>query len=209
MKQQQAATLFLCLVSLNLFSAQKTRSEIFMQDCQTYEIEPGWIIRDFLKMNSDEFDIAWQFLVNYFKNDSRFVEKKRRVLVLEQCKCYDAFLKNLYVTSEKKLMLKGSSEILSNASSIFQYWKMKKKIDYVHFYAFYFDRVATEFVEVVINAQKDANEYNFLKRKAHQLFYQLGVIFQHLKNSEYDDRYAQHLRRYQEIKELLCKEVCL
>lgn len=196
-----------CIFNTLFCLDKNNKADVFIEDCQKYTIEPGWVIRSFLKMNSQEFDVSWHYLVAVVKKNHSFAERKMRALWQEQCHFYDQFLKDLYVTLDNKLVMRDASGVPFKSISIFEHWKIKKNKDLYDFYAFYFDRIAAEFVEVVMNIQRGNDQCAEYKRTVRGYLYRLQTIFHHLKNSDYDARYAQHLKRYQEIKDLLCKEV--
>jgi len=202
---------------------KKGAAEQFIADMEKYSIEPGWVVVAFLEMELTEFDKAWEHFMSvlhdapwkFFANRSKdYSEKKCRELFIAHCAQYDVFLQNLLVdVANKRLFLVTGAEKTNalkkgTVITVWQYWKMKKTNSYQHFYAFYFDRIIMQLYETVITAwcQHDTPDYFALHKRAHSYSNKLHAIFKHLKSGMYDERYAYHLKRYQELLELLQKE---
>ena len=202
---------------------KKLTSEQFIADFEKYIIEPGWIIQSFLLLPLDEFDKAWEFFITviyktpwkfFVEKSKNYSEKKYRESFIVQCDLYNTFLLNLLVDlSQKSLIFAIGSEKAQhlkrkNVITIFQYWEYKKLILHHHFYAFYFNRVAMQLYETIITAscQLDMPDYPSLYKQAKKYGTRLSFIFKKLKGGPYDDRYAYHVKRYQEVLELLSKE---
>ncbi len=204
-------------------SQKKATYEQFASDLEKYTIEPGWVIRSFLALSVDEFDKAWELFVTAIREtpwkffvgkQQNYSEKKYRELFIAQCELYDAFLLNLLVDlSQKSLVFVAGPEKTQQLKrkgviTIFQYWQLKRITLHHHLYAFYFDRVVMQLYETVITAscQLDMPDYPLLYKQARKYGTRLSSIFKQLKGGPYDDRYAYHVKRYQEVLELLRKE---
>ncbi len=199
-----------------------TPSKQFEKDCALYLIEPGWVISACIGIQVNEFDVIWATLVSYFKDypeyffdekKSDYSEKKHRSLMIQYCQEYDIFLRHAKVDTVSKQVLlfeKNYFNALDQGQyvTLFQYWQVKKNTTQHHFYAFYFDCIAAQFVETVTNAflQIDMPEYKECQKEADKLLKQLKIIFKYVQGSEYDARYSQHIKRYTEVFQLLKKE---
>lgn len=204
-------------------SQKKATCEQFACNLQKYTIEPGWVIRSLLALPLEEFDKVWELLIVTIREtpwkffvgkQQNYSEKKYRELFIAHCELYDDFLRNLLVDLQQKRIIFAAgpekTHLLKRKGviTIFQYWQLKRVTLHHHFYAFYFDRVVMQLYETVITAscQLDMPDYPLLYKQARKYGTRLSSIFKQLKGGPYDDRYAYHVKRYQEILELLRKE---
>lgn len=202
---------------------KKTIVEQFASDLEMYRIESGWVMSTFLSLPLHEFDMAWELFITTLREtpwkffvgkQQNYSEKKYREFFIAQCAQYHAFLQNLLVDlTDKRIFLAVGSEKTQRLKqagviTIFQYWQIKKVTLHHHFYAFYFDRVVMQLYETIITAscQLDMPDYPALYKQARKYATELSVIFKQLKGGSYDDRYAYHVKRYQEVLVLLQKE---
>ena len=202
--------------------SKKTLLEHFKEDLVLYYIEPNWVLPALLAMPLDQFDQAWKELMAilryrswfcFVSDQKNYSEKKYREQFLACCNHYDKFLRDLVVDVRgQRVFLTGGKVSFYTQQpgiiTIFQYWQAKKNVEYQHFYAFYFDRTAAHYVEAISNLffQLDSPDYVQLRQKTYDTYSVLVGIFVRLKGGEYDSRYAQHLRRYDEVLDLLEKE---
>lgn len=191
----------------------------FKKDTQKYCVEPSWVLRYFFHMNLQEFEDSWKLLCSIIKekpwfllyNDSvTYVESQLRDVLILHCKAYDTFLINLFVCSETQKLICSLNLVPAKTDvSIFDYWKMKKLFWAADFYAFYFDQVSAQYIEVIKNAflNIDNNEeyYDYFQKSWDDLSL-LNTIFMRLIGTSYEARYADHLKKYSELRQLLTKE---
>lgn len=200
-------------------SKKKSPLEQFSEGLTLYYIEPNWVLPALLTMSLDQFDCAWKELIAilryrpwfcFVSDQKKYSEKKYREQFLAHCDYYDKFLRDLVVdVQNQRVFLTGGKISFYTQQpgiiTIFQYWQAKNDKEYQHLYAFYFDRVAAQYVEGISNLffQIDSPEYGQLRQKTYDIYCVLEGIFVRLKGGEYDSRYARHLRRYDEVLNVL------
>ncbi len=200
------------VTGLNLF-------DHFKQDIQKYRIEPSWVLRYFFHMNLQEFESAWSHLCLIIKekpwfllydSPSRYVESQVRPLLIQHCKAYDTFLMSLFVCPETEDLICSLNLVTAKTDlSIFDYWKMKKLSPAADFYAFYFDQVSAQYIEVTKNAflnMDTSQDYYDCFQQSWDALSLLNTIFMRLVGTSYEARYADHLKKYSELRQLLSKE---
>ena len=217
--------LLFCFVTVSIqaegsFAAQQKRStQRFIENIDTYLIEPSWVIPSFLAMESTDFCFCWNILATIFKEKSwyllhsdpfKYSERKEREKLIAHCKAYDLFLSFLFVDFvTQHLVFCYDTPPTAEMISIFDYWKMTKNSSFAHLYAFYFDRVAASYIEEINNASLNRDDdklYHCYFQKAQKYLVKIGTLFKHLVGSSYEQRYADHLKKYREINTLLMQE---
>lgn len=196
--------------------------EQFVKNLDLYYIEPGWVIPELLALPVGSFTQAWAAFVTvlrerpwvfFCKNKSEYSERACRERFIAHCERYKAFLEDLVVDMKTGTLFLTDKRISlytkqPGVITLFQYWKAKKNKEYQSFYAFYFDRVAANFVEAVSDTYLELEnpEYTRLCKKSYSLFRGLLMLFGILREGVYDAVYANHIRRYSEVLQLLSKE---
>lgn len=214
--------LLLLSLSSNVVSEVAVRTDLFdcfKKDIQKYRIEPSWVLRYFFSMNLQEFQKSWLLLSAIIKEKSWFLlynnqvhynESQDRSFLIQHCKHYDTFLNNLFVCTKTEKLICSLIEVpLKTDLSIFDYWKSKGLYLAADFYAFYFDLVSVQCIEAIKNAFlniDDSQEYYNHFQKSWDALSLLHNIFTRLVGTSYESRYADHVKKYSELRQLLNKE---
>lgn len=191
-------------------------SFLFIQQADRYVIEPSWVIPSFLDMNVKEFEQTWPFFIQTMTQEPQrliagceqhYSERDSRDLLIGQCFVYNTFLANLFVNKEfGKLLFTLERPIPAEYISLLDYAKQQAITDsFYDFYAFYFDRVAANYIESVNNAflNSDHRDFKQYKQKSQQLLYELYGAYEGLRSSKYEARYGAHLKTYQDTFQML------
>ena len=215
-------SLFLSLLlSTSLLSASPppvSLSEKFIRTMESHLIEPSWVVPFFFNMDLNTFTVCWDLLATVIKEKSWYLlcskpsdysEFKYRDELIAHCKTYDPFLRGLFVDPlNNAIVFLHNQRPKAGYISIFDYWKMMEHDAVSHFYAFYFDCVGARFIEAVNNAflNMDNKEYLQYVRDSWTHLGTLNMLFKQLVGSAYEVRYADHLKKYREVRQLLLCE---
>lgn len=205
--------IFFLFCTAHFYASSQTlpinRAEQFIQDCKTYTIEPGWVIQSFLQMSATEYTDAWHHFVTLLTHNMLYT-KKDRTTVLQELACYAKCIEHLYIARDNNMICMHQNTDRPHQKKykkITDYWKtINKNKDYHDFYAFYFDQVAAQFIEDVMNAHQNESLAKSYKKIAASYSLLLS-IFESLQESQYTEQYMQHLKRYDGIIALLQKDL--
>jgi hypothetical protein len=213
------ALLGVSLLGANSQAEKKTSlSDFFMATLKTHLIEPSWVLPVFFEMDLQEFDFCWNVLATLIKqkpwylvcsNYGEYSERQQRDVLIGHCKAYDLFLQNLFVNPQDNSMIFTQGQPPTKAHiPIYDHWKTTGSKSASHFYAFYFDRVGATYIEAVNNAflNMDHEDYSKYLKESWNILGVLTSLFKNLMNSSYEARYADHLKKYREVRQLLIKE---
>lgn len=193
--------------------------DYFKKDIQKYRIEPSWVLRYFFYMDLQEFENSWSLFSSIIKekpwfllynNQLQYSESQDRSLLVQHCKAYDVFLSNLFICPKTEQLVCSLTVMpFKTDLSIFDYWKSKRRYPAADFYAFYFDLVSAQCLEATKNAflnMDNAQEYYDYFQQSWDALSLLNGIFVRLVGTSYEARYADHLKKYSELRQLLNKE---
>ena len=219
-KRWQLTALYIFLMQLPAESQKlPSLSDLFIQQADTFVIEPSWTIPSLLNMKTQEFEQAWGFfiktMIHYPERliaapESLYSERKNRNTLIEHCSVYNTWLTNLFVCLEDGTFFFSLERPMPVGHlSIFDYARQHGiAASFYDFYVFYFDRIAADYIESVNNASLNSDHADFgkYKKKAQRLLSQLYVTNERLQGSEYEARYGAQLKTYQDIFQMLMAE---
>lgn len=193
--------------------------DLFVDQVDAYVIEPSWVIPMFLDMHLSEFKQALPFFVKAVikkphyciaVSEHLYSEHKHRGEIIDQCQVYDAFFSSFFVdVKEDAVTYLLQRSLPKGYISIFDYAKQYGiQYAFYDFYAFYFDRLAADYIERINNAALNCGHTDFVgyKRKAQKTLFELYLVYERLHGSQYEARYGASLKSYQDIFQMLISE---
>lgn len=213
--------IFLCIMHVHVpaQSQMPSLSQLFIEQSDTFVIEPSWAISIFLSMNVQEFKNTWIFFVKMLISkperfvhayESHYTDHKCRGVLIGQCHVYDLFLSHLFVNLKTNTVFYSLQRpVSSDYISIFDYAQQSDLEDALYdFYAFYFDKLAAHYIEQINNAALNCAHIDFIqyKKQAQKTLCELYMVDERLQGSEYEARYGANLKNYQDIFQMLMAE---
>lgn len=192
----------------------------FYKKAYSQNFAPDIVFPALLKLQLSDFFYAVQLLLAAFlqkpwvvlgirENEyTNSIEQQKKLV--KYCHMYDLFFEKLFIKKDLHIVLYTVSKNAQKGHTyFFDFLSKSKSTILANFYARYFDLLAASYIDSINQAYRfcDSSDYRKYVLSALYALQTMGDIFaQHLMNTSYEKRYAQHLKHYDQILILLKSE---
>jgi len=189
----------------------------FYHKAYVENFNPKIVFPSLLSMKFTDFNYAVYYVIATFVQQpwvilniqqQEYVQSiEQRALLREYCNLYHQFFKQLFIKQDTHIVLYTVFQSAQKDHyNLFDFLKQQKYPLFAHFYAFYFDLLSASYIEKINQGYKvcDTAEYTTIRKEISNVLHTMGTIFSHyLKNTIYENRYAQHIKSYGQVYNLL------